>query len=57
MDYNALAQQKYITLWCTRVSTEIDNNQLSQVLPALLRTAAPILGTQTERHDIVVVPL
>jgi len=57
VDYNALAQQKYITLWCTRVSTEIDNNQLSQVLPALLRTAAPILGTQTERHDIVVVPL
>jgi hypothetical protein len=57
VDYNALAQQKYITLWCTRVSTAIDNNQLAQVLPALLRAATPLLGTQTNRHDITVVPL
>jgi len=57
VDYDALAQNKYITLWCTRVSAEMEGNQLAQVLPALIRSAAPIIGTQTELHDIVVVPL
>jgi hypothetical protein len=54
MDFNALSQKKYITLWCTRVSTETEGNQLAQVLPALIQAATPIVGTQTDEPRVVV---
>jgi len=53
LDFNALSQKKYVTLWCTRVSTGMEGNQLSDVLPALIKAATPIIGTQTGEPRIV----
>lgn len=54
LDYNALAQNKYVTLWCTRASTEVEGNQLAQVLPALIQAVTPLIGTQTYGPRVVV---
>jgi hypothetical protein len=57
LDFNALTQNKYVTLWCTRVSTEVEGNQLAQVLPALIQAATPLIGTQTYGPRVVMEPL
>ena len=57
MDFNALSRKKFVTLWCTRVSTEVEGNQLNQVLPALIHAATPVIGSQTYGPRVVVEPL
>jgi hypothetical protein len=53
LDFKALSDKKYVTLWCTRASTDVEGNKLDLVLPALIHAATPIIGTQTYGPRIV----
>jgi hypothetical protein len=58
LDFDAMMKKKLVTLWTARISTELgEGHRLAAVLPTLIDTGAPFLGTQTDEGKFLQVPL
>jgi len=55
-DFQDWLHHKATLLWQAHISTEIWGHYFDQVLPAMVTTAAPLLGRETTRPQLVAMP-
>jgi len=56
-DFQDFLRRKATLLWCAHISTELWGHYFDQVLPTLVATAAPLLGHEMTRPELVAAPV
>jgi hypothetical protein len=57
MSFSSAAEKKPVLMWTARVSTELQDHTLEQVLPTLISTAAPMFGQDSKGPQITKDPI